>query len=85
MTPSLASGNVVVEKFMEKIPIISSNLLKYLDSLYPNRCADLSLSDREVWFQAGQRSVIDFLLKAKEEQENGDIDPNTTIDVPLCS
>lgn len=44
-----------------KLPIYSVDLIKKLDEVYPNRHPDLSLSDREIWFKAGQRAVVDFL------------------------
>lgn len=64
---------------MENLPIIPRKLLEVLDKLYPNRHPDLSLSEREVWYKAGQRSVIDFLLKKKEDEENTIFDQD---DVP---
>jgi len=65
---------------MENLPIIPSNLLDALDKLYPNRHPDLSCPEREVWFKAGQRSVIDFLIMVKKEQEKTILD---TDDVPI--
>jgi hypothetical protein len=55
---------------MEEIPLIPSNLLDALDKLYPHRCPELTLDEKEVWFKAGQRSVIDFLVAVKAEQED---------------
>ena len=52
----------------EKIPPIPKQLLEYLDRLYPDSCPDLSLADREVWYKAGQRSVIGFLFRVYSEQ-----------------
>jgi len=65
---------------MENLPIIPSNLLDALDKLYPDRYPDLSCPEREVWFKAGQRSVIDFLIMVKKEQENTILDND---DVPV--
>lgn len=45
-----------------KLPVYSVDLIKELDEMYPERCPDLSLSDREIWARAGQRSVVRFLL-----------------------
>lgn len=45
-----------------KLPVYSVDLIKELDAVYPERCPDLSLSDREIWVRAGQRSVVRFLL-----------------------
>lgn len=45
-----------------KLPVYSVDLIKELDAMYPDQCPDLSLSDREIWARAGQRSVVRFLL-----------------------
>lgn len=39
-------------------------LLGALHRLYPNRGPDLKDTEREVWFKAGQRSVVDHLLRS---------------------
>jgi len=42
-------------------PLIPEDLLKSLDAKYKSRCPGLEWSDRRIWFEAGARSVIDFL------------------------
>ncbi len=54
---------------MDKIPLLSEDLLKELDLLFPHRCPSLALTDREIWFKAGQRAVVDFLLAIKTEAD----------------
>ena len=39
----------------EKLPVITDELIIALDKIIPNRHPDLSLSDREIWYSAGQR------------------------------
>ena len=53
---------------IRKLSDLSSSLIKNLDELYPKRFPDLSWSDREVWFKAGQRNVVDFLQRIHDEQ-----------------
>jgi len=53
---------------IRNLPNLSSSLIKKLDELYPKRFPDLSWNDREIWFKAGQRSVVDFLQQAYDEQ-----------------
>ena len=50
-------------------PVLTDELLKALDSHYPQRHPDLSLSDREIWFRAGQRSVVDFFIEHQNRQK----------------
>ena len=51
------------------LPLLKADLINSLDERFPEQNADLKWSDREVWFKAGQRSVIKFLLKEYEEQK----------------
>lgn len=49
-------------------PHLSEELLNALNDHYPQRHPDLSLTDREVWFRAGQRSVVDYLIEQSKRQ-----------------
>ena len=51
------------------LPYLNDELLDALDSIYPSRPPDLSHTDREIWYKAGQRSVVDFLKKHQERQK----------------
>ena len=51
-----------------QIAPIPKGLLDDLNKRFPDRCPDISWTDREVWFKAGQRSVIEFLNSAHERQ-----------------
>lgn len=55
------------------------DVIKLLDRLYPDRCPDLKMSDREVWYKAGQRSVVDYLLYLKKRYEENVLKHNTKI------
>ena len=51
------------------LPVITDELIEGLDQVFPNRHPDLSLSDREVWYRAGQRYVVDFLIEQQARQK----------------
>ena len=59
------------------LPLITDDLIQGLDNLYPQRHPDLSLSDREIWYRAGQRSVVDYLIEQQKRQRETMLD-NTT-------
>ena len=52
-----------------QIPIISKELIEYLDSIFPEKSADLKDTEKEVFFKGGQRSVVNHLIKEKQIQE----------------
>tara|TARA_R100000234_G_scaffold61661_1_gene37329 strand:- start:2795 stop:2986 length:192 start_codon:yes stop_codon:yes gene_type:complete len=49
------------------LPLKTDDLIKDLDKLFPNKCADLNESERQIFFKSGQRSVVEFL---KSKQSN---------------
>ena len=51
------------------LPVITDELINSLDSVFPNRHPDLSLSDREIWYRAGQRYVVDYLIEQQLRQK----------------
>ena len=50
-----------------RIPIISNELIKYLDSIFPDRCADLQDTEKKIFYKSGQRSVVSHLIKQKKK------------------
>ena len=54
---------------IKKFPPIDKGLLETLIKLFPDMSPDIRWSDKEVWFKAGQSSVIRF-LRAKFEEQN---------------
>ena len=52
-----------------QIPIISKELIAYLDSIFPEKSADLKDTEKEVFFKGGQRSVVNHLINQKKIQE----------------
>ena len=51
------------------LPLKTDDLIKDLDKLFPNKCADINESEREIFFKSGQRSVVEF-LKSKQLNNN---------------
>ena len=44
-------------------PTLSEELIDYLDTLFPEKCADLTQNDKEIFYQSGQRSVVKHLIE----------------------
>ena len=53
------------------IPPISERLVAALATKFPDQAPGLDCPDREVWFRAGQVSVVRWLASKLEEQQNG--------------
>ena len=51
------------------LPPITDDLIQGLDAAFPQRHPDLSLSDREIWYKAGQRFVVDYLIEQQKRQQ----------------
>ena len=50
------------------MPHLPFELIDSLNKRYPLRMPHLKEEDRHIWFSAGQRSVVDFLVKVYERQ-----------------
>lgn len=48
---------------------IPQSIIDHLDHLYPSVPPRLADTDREVWFKAGQRAVVDALIELKRKQD----------------
>ena len=51
------------------LPPITDELINGLDSVIPQRHPDLSWSEKEIWYKAGQRYVVDFLIAQQLRQK----------------
>lgn len=60
----------------QKVPNLTREQVEALDSIFPESSADLTWTDREVWYRSGQRSVVRFLWKQLEIQEENILDIN---------
>ena len=52
-----------------KIKQYSTDLIGDLDKVFPRRHPSLEDTDREIWYKAGQRSVVDLLQSSIEHGE----------------
>ena len=53
-------------------PPIDEALVKKLDEVYPESCADPAASEREIWMAVGARQVVRMLQAVYLEQQNED-------------
>jgi hypothetical protein len=53
-------------------PPIDEALIKRLDDIYPESCADPASPDREIWIAVGARQVVRMLRAVYLEQQNED-------------
>ena len=51
-----------------EIPIISDELVNYLDNAFPEKCADLQETEKEIFYKSGQRSVVKHLIEKQKQQ-----------------
>lgn len=58
------------------LPEVPQSLLDYLDVAFPDECPSMALTDREVWFRAGQRDVVNFLIGLREHIKDQQDDPS---------
>lgn len=54
---------------MKKLPLYALDLIKELDKQMPLRPVSILQSEREIFYEAGRRSVIDYLLTLKRQAE----------------
>ena len=53
-----------------QLPYTVDELINVLDKIYPDRSRSLKDNEREVWFKAGQRSVVNWLKDLKKRSED---------------
>tara|TARA_R100001594_G_scaffold149641_1_gene208072 strand:+ start:1267 stop:1440 length:174 start_codon:yes stop_codon:yes gene_type:complete len=51
------------------IPNIDKSLIQYLEDLYPDKAPDLSMEEKQIWFNAGQVAVVRHLIGQHKLQE----------------
>lgn len=59
---------------MVALPPISERLVSALAQQFPDRAPDLQWNEKEVWFRAGQASVVRHLITVMQEQFEKGID-----------
>lgn len=54
---------------MEKgLPPITDELIEGLSVAFPQRHPDLSMSEKQIWYEAGKRFVVDYLIEQQKRQ-----------------
>jgi len=56
------------EGFGVPVPRIPEDMVVFLNRVFPERCAELDESTNQIFHRAGQRSVVRFLNRLFEEQ-----------------
>ena len=52
-------------------PSIDPAVVNWLEKVFPNRAPRIQMSEKEVWFTAGQAHVVEFLREhLKRQSEN---------------
>ena len=51
-----------------EIPIITDELVNYLDNAFPDKCADLQENEKQIFYKSGQRSVVTHLIEKQKQQ-----------------
>ena len=52
----------------KKLPVVTKELIEYLEGICPDRSPSLSTQDREIWFSAGKVDLIRHLRNLHEDQ-----------------
>lgn len=60
---------------LKPFPPLSPDLIEALAERFPNRCPTLKNTDREVWWNAGAASVVEWLHLEHQRQQEGDKEP----------
>lgn len=50
------------------LPESSSDLVDHLDDKFPDRCIQPDMTLTQAHFEAGQRSVVDYLIALRSEE-----------------
>ena len=59
----------MADTITERFPIVTDELIKALDVLFPDKAPDLFMTENEIWFKAGGVSVVRRLKEIKKRQE----------------
>ncbi len=54
----------------EKTPVVLPELTEWLNKQFPITTPKLEQTEREIFFQAGQRSVVEHLISILKEQSD---------------
>jgi hypothetical protein len=65
---------------LDSFPSVSKALIDSLNELVPNRHPRLSDIDKVVWYNAGRRSLVDFLVDKFNAQNQNILNNETTFE-----
>jgi hypothetical protein len=57
------------------IPPISKALVDWLNRLFPDRCPNVNMSDRDIWIAAGRADVVRKLAHEHNQQATRVLEP----------
>jgi hypothetical protein len=63
-------NDVAFKEGIFPVPRISPDLVGFLNHSFPERCPDPSQSMPDIFYASGQRSVVRYLIRLLEEQED---------------
>jgi hypothetical protein len=52
-----------------KLPYLESDLVQALDKLFPEKCPDPRMSERDIWIYVGKRQLVQFIKEQHERQQ----------------
>jgi hypothetical protein len=52
----------------DSLPPISKALVDALEERCPEKCPDITMTEKEIWFYAGQRQIVRLITKAYQDQ-----------------
>ena len=70
MTSVKFQDQEVLVESNEQYPFVDIKLLNYLKKTFPNKCPNITDSDREIWVKAGKQMLIEHLEYIHEENFN---------------
>lgn len=59
-----------MEDLDERLPLNVNDLIEKLNKIFPERCARVDQTLNEIMYEAGQRSVIYWLLELQARENN---------------
>lgn len=51
------------------LPYTADEVVRLLDESFPERSPDPSMTDREIMYEAGKRSVVRYLLELQQRRD----------------
>ena len=55
---------------MKHLPVITKELIEYLEGICPDAAPSLKSGDREIWWNAGKVDLVRHLRSIHDEQHN---------------